>query len=168
MGTETIKDLSLRLNWNRFLDVVYAKLAEAGIHDIAFTSFKNDGSYAKSTTGLCSGTFWVIATTEDRAWVELELKGIGKGEHRRSRSELYHCIKKLFLSSPSTKSLTLTWDEEDKAGGYRRDSGNDIRIKVYVRQPSGDRFSSTLADTFVDFVSTFKPLLSLCVDVASE
>ena len=160
MGLETIRDESLRKNWDSFIQKAHKQLQESGINNITFTTFKSDGSYAKAKTGVIS-CYWAFAQDSSRTWVELELKSrVSKGE-RYSQTDLYKCIKQNYIVI-SRKVKNITWDEEDRSIGYRHSNGLDIRIKIYLKDSIGRDISSAWISTMVELIKTFNPILQSC------
>lgn len=160
MGLETIRDESLRKNWDSFIQKAHKKLQENGINNVTFTTFKYDGAYAKAKTGLPS-CYWAFAQDSSRTWVELELKSrVSKGE-RYSQTDLYKCIKENYRATDK-KVTNITWDEEDRDRGHRNYDGLDIRLKIYLKDSVSGGTSNAWISAMVELIKTFNPIIQSC------
>ncbi|MGV1099913.1 hypothetical protein ACUUL3_10965 [Thiovibrio sp. JS02] len=153
MGLNSVKNLNNRLFWKIFIGKSDCELRNAGICEITFDEFKNDGSYAKAKTGR-EGTKWVYAKDSSRRWVELELKAKRLNGAMQSQNELYKIIKKN-IQTQKRNSLKITWDEEDRLSVNRKSDGGDLRIKVYLADFDDKKWISTM----VLFIQEMQPML---------
>ena len=153
MGLETIKDTSLRNNWERFINYAYVEFEKKGI-DLDFNNFKYDGSYAKAKGPLPAVNF-AFAQDSQRTWVELELKSrTSKGE-RYSQDDLYLYLKKNTKMNNSNAFSEITWNEEDIQQTSRSPAGKDIRIKIYLNSDNMELWVSSMCR----LVEIFMPIL---------
>lgn len=151
MGLETIKDLKLRKNWELFIEKTHIEFDKNNI-PLRFTTFKDDGSYAKSQSGT-PAVYFAFAEDANRTWVELELKPrMSKGE-KFKQTELYNFIKETFKNSGNNNKLNITWDEDDE---FRKPGGLPIRIKEYLASSDKNEWISKMTS----FVLVFLPILN--------
>ena len=158
MGLEIIKDAILRENWRNFIDKTHIELRKAGINQIEFTEFKNDGSYGKAKTGI-PATKWVFAQDSSSSWVEFELKPRTVKGKKYPQIEFYQYIKSTYMMK--TRQVNkVTWDEEDRVSGNRNPDGQDIRIKIYMSNfEKADMKNTQWIKTMVEFIQTFQPII---------
>jgi hypothetical protein len=153
MGTETIKDVRIRKNWENFISLAHSKLRERKI-DIEFSSFKNDGSYAKAKTEY-PAVYFAFAQDTNRTWVELELKARTLKGKRYSQNELYTFLKTNFKNIEGKNSYPITWNEEDLKTSPRNQNGLDIRIKIYLINNDQNSWINAM----IYLTNSFNPIL---------
>ncbi len=153
MGLETIKDLLLRENWRKFIDKAHLELEKSDLK-IKFTSFKNDGSYAKAKCGKPAVNF-VFAQDSSRTWVELEMKPRTSSGKKYSQVALYDYLRNSSSNLNNGLYKKITWNEEDIATSPRNLEGKDFRIKVYLNSNDEKEWIMLM----VEFAKLFMPIL---------
>lgn len=154
MGFETITDNKKKQEWKVLIEDVHGKL-EQQHYSLIFTSFKNDGTYAKAKTKF-PGIYFVFGQDSINRWVEIEFKPRTINGEKFQQVEKYNSVKNMFFSNSFGSSNLITWDDEDRANPMRRDSGKDLRIKMYVGKCNEVRWS----DYMVEFINVFIPILN--------
>lgn len=160
MGLDTINNPSMRENWRKFIEKAQNELTNTGLKGIVFSTFKNDGSYAKAKTGITS-TYWVFAQDSTRYWVELELKARISNGKRCSQKGLYEFIKASY-SELNHKTEKIIWDEVDRnnTAAFRKTDSNDLRIKIYLCSSFEGRFNNTeWINIMIQFIQSFNPII---------
>ncbi len=155
MGLDNIKDIFLRKEWEKIIQLTKEKLLDKDIQ-IKISQIKSDGTHVKFTTNFTSVR---VAFARDRVgprrWVELELKGKSSKNGIYPQNELYSFLRKNFKCQSILGNHSITWNEDDLRTSPRRENGNDIRIKIYMKNQDINNW----VDGFIKFAECFLPLL---------
>lgn len=130
MRFATIRNPLKRKQWEEFIETAHGKLREERI-DLRFNTVKVDGSAARATTVL-PAVYFAFAQDCARKWVELELRPRTVNGRRLPQRELYAYLRANLLGRLPALPHMLAWADGQDQAVQAHDSGQDMRIKVYL------------------------------------